>query len=62
MITSRIPRSADLLAAPHHDLGEKLAPQTRWIFRDLDEVAQGLPRSPGLWIWSPDPLAGRWGF
>jgi hypothetical protein len=41
---------------------EKLAPQARQVFRDSDKVARGLPRSPGLWIRSPDPLAGRWGF
>jgi hypothetical protein len=62
VFTGWISRSADLLAVPHHDLGEKLAPQAWWIFRDLDEVAQGLPRSPGLWIRSPGPLVGRWGF
>jgi hypothetical protein len=62
MITKRIPRSTDLLAAPRRNLGEKLAPQGRQVFRSLDEVARGLPRSSGLWIRSPSPLAGRWGF
>jgi hypothetical protein len=57
-----IPRSSDLLAAPHRDLGEKLAPQALRVFRSLDEVVRGLPRSPGLWIRSPGPLVGRWGF
>jgi hypothetical protein len=37
MITERIPRSSDLVA-PHRDLGEKLAPQARQVFRSLDEV------------------------
>jgi hypothetical protein len=40
-ITGRIPRSSDLLAAPHRDLGEKLAPQAQWVFCDLDEVQLG---------------------
>jgi hypothetical protein len=38
VITGRIPRSANLLAAPRRDLGEKLAPQARHVFWDLDEV------------------------
>jgi hypothetical protein len=62
VITERISRSTDLLAALRHDLGEKLAPQARRVFRSLDEVARGLPRSPGLLIRSSGPLAGRRGF
>jgi hypothetical protein len=62
VITGRIPRSAELLAAPCRDLGEKLALQARQVFRDLDKVARDLPRSPGLWIRSLGPLADRWGF
>jgi hypothetical protein len=62
VITERIPRSSDLLAASHRDLGERLAPQARQVFRNLDQVAQGLPRSLGLWIRSLGPLTGRWGF
>jgi hypothetical protein len=38
VLTERISRSSDLLAAPHRDLGEKLAPQARQVFRSLDEV------------------------
>jgi hypothetical protein len=60
--TEGIPRSSDLLAAPHSDLGEKLAPQARQVFRSLDEVVRSLPRSPGLWIRFLGPLAGRLGF
>jgi hypothetical protein len=56
VITGQIPRSADLLAVPHRNLREKLAPQARQVFRDLDEVAYGLPSSP---IRSSGPLAGR---
>jgi hypothetical protein len=41
---------------------EKLAPQARQVFRSLDEVVRGLPRLSGLWIRSPDPLAGQLGF
>jgi hypothetical protein len=59
VITERIPQSSDLLVVPHRDLGEKLAPQARQVFRSLDEVARGLPRSSGLWIRSPGLLAGR---
>jgi hypothetical protein len=62
VITERIPRSTNLLAAPRRDLRERLAPQARQVFRSLDEVARGLPRSPGLWIRSPGPLVGRQGF
>jgi hypothetical protein len=56
MITGRISRSADLLAAPRLDLREKLAPQARRVFRNLDEVARGLPGSPGLCIRPPRHL------
>jgi hypothetical protein len=38
----------DLLAALHRNLGEKLVPQARQIFRSLEEVARGVPRSSGL--------------
>jgi hypothetical protein len=62
VITERIPRSSDLLAASRHDLGERLAPQARQVFWNLDQVAQGLPRSSGLWIRSLGPLAGQRGF
>jgi hypothetical protein len=62
VITERIPRSSDLLVVPHHDLGEKLAPQARQVFRSLDEVVRGLPRSSGLWIRSPGTFASRRGF
>jgi hypothetical protein len=62
VITERIPRSSDLLAASRRDLEEKLAPQVRQVFRSLDTVVRGLLRSSGLWIRSPSPLAGRRGF
>jgi hypothetical protein len=62
VITERIPRSSDLLAAPNRDLGKKLAPQARQVFQSLDDVARGLSRSSGLWIRSLGPLAGRRGF
>jgi hypothetical protein len=39
MITERIPRSTDLLAASRRNLGEKLAPQARQVFWSLDEVS-----------------------
>jgi hypothetical protein len=52
VITERIPRSSDLMAAP----------QARQVFRDLDQVDRRLPRSPGLWIRSWGPLAGWRGF
>jgi hypothetical protein len=32
VITERIPRSSDLLAASHRNLGEKLAPQAWQVF------------------------------
>jgi hypothetical protein len=59
VIIERIPRSSDLLAVPHRDLGEKLAPQAQQVFRGLDEEARGLARSSRLWISSSGPLAGR---
>jgi hypothetical protein len=62
VITERIPRSTYLLVVPHRDLGEKFAPQARQVFRNLDEVARGLPRSPGLWIRSLGPFASLRGF
>jgi hypothetical protein len=62
VITERIPRSTDLLAASRRNLEERLAPQARQVFRNLDQVTQGLPRSPGLWIRSLGPLEGRRGF
>jgi hypothetical protein len=62
VITGRIPRSAGLPAVSYRDLGESLAPQALWVLRGLDKVARGLPRLPGLWIRSPGPLAGWWGF
>jgi hypothetical protein len=62
VIIERIPRSMDLLAAPPPRSREKLAPQAWQVFCNLDQVIRGLPRSPGLWIRSLGPLAGRWGF
>jgi hypothetical protein len=58
VITDRIPRSTDLLAASHCDLGRSLRhklgmPSGVWM--RSSEVF-------GLWIRSPGPLAGRWGF
>jgi hypothetical protein len=41
---------------------EKLAPQAQQVFWSPNQVVRGLPRSPGLWIRSPGPLAGRRGF
>jgi hypothetical protein len=41
---------------------EEVAPQARQVFRRPDEVVQGLPRSPGLWIRFVGPFAGRRGF
>jgi hypothetical protein len=61
-ITKGIPRSTDLLAAPHRNLGEKLVPEARQVFRSLDEVVRGILRSLGLCIRSRGPLAGRRGF
>jgi hypothetical protein len=48
MIPERIPRSTDLQAESNRDLGEKLVAQARQVFRSLDEVARGLPRSSVL--------------
>jgi hypothetical protein len=62
VITERIPRSSDPLAAPPPRSRDKLAPQARQVFWSLDEVFRGLPRSSGLWIRSLGPLAGRRGF
>jgi hypothetical protein len=62
MITERIPRSSDLLVALPPWSREKLAPQARQVFRDLDQVVQGLPGLSGLWIRSPSPPAGRQDF
>jgi hypothetical protein len=59
VIRERISRSLGLLAAPPLGSKERLAPQAWQVVRDLDKVVQGLPRSPGSWIRSPDPLAGR---
>jgi hypothetical protein len=39
VIIGQIPRFADLLAALCRDLGEKLAPQARQVFWDLDKDA-----------------------
>jgi hypothetical protein len=60
VIAERISRSSGLLAAPPPR--DKLVPQARQVFCDLDKVVQGLPGSPGLWIRSQGPLAGRQGF
>jgi hypothetical protein len=62
VITERIPQSSDLLAVPPPLSREKLVPQDRQVFCDLDKVVQGLPGLPRLWIRSPVPLAGRQGF
>jgi hypothetical protein len=61
VITGWNPRSVDLLAASSRVLGESLAPQARRILWDLEKVFWSLPRSPGLWIRSSGPLAGRRG-
>jgi hypothetical protein len=59
VITERIPRSSDLLAAPLPRSREKHAPEARQTSRSLDKVVSGLPRSLGLWISYLGPLAGR---
>jgi hypothetical protein len=62
VVAERILRSTDLLVASRRDLGEKLVPQAWQVFGSLDEVARGIPKSPGLWIRSLGPLAGWRGF
>jgi hypothetical protein len=48
LITGKIPRSVDLLAAPYRNLVARLALQVLRILRDLDKVFWSLPRSLGL--------------
>jgi hypothetical protein len=50
------------VSAPGRDLVACLVFQVQQILRDPDKVFQSLPRSPGLWIRSSGPLAGRRGF